>query len=95
MNGPFRIAVVAIAGIGIATWAADYVALMKPLPAGKLQWETIRVDQVYATTNRFGQIEHSRGNPVMEVCGNSWLPHEGHRPCWYVKTHTMHTNHLE
>lgn len=76
-------------------WVGDYVALVVPIPKGRAQWETIRVDQVYTIRNRYNQVEWSRGNPVMETCGISLLPHDGHWPCWYVRTHTMHVNRLE
>jgi len=87
-------------GIALATaaalfWFGDYLMLTVPIPKDRLQFETVRVDQVYTIMNRYNQVEWSRGNPIMEVCGNSLLPHGGHRPCWYVKTHTMHVNHLE
>lgn len=75
-------------------WFADYLMLTLPYPKTRVQWETVRVDQVYTILNRYNQVEWSRGNPIMEVCGNSWLPHKGRRPCWYVKTHTMHENRL-
>ena len=84
-----------LAAIAALLWLADYLMLTVPIPKNRVQWETVRVDQVYTILNRYDQVEWSRGNPIMEVCGNSWLPHDGHRPCWYVQTHTMHVNHLE
>jgi hypothetical protein len=76
-------------------WFGDYLALRLPIPKGRPQWETIRVDQVYTIRNRYDQVEWSRGNPVMEICSISLLPQTGHRPCWYVRNHTMRVNHLE
>jgi len=90
-----RMSAYILGALGGSFWLGDYLALRLPLPKGRLQWEVIRVDQMYATRNRFNQVEMSHGNPIMETCGHSILPHDGHWPCWYVKTHTLHTNHLE
>jgi hypothetical protein len=76
-------------------WFGDYLSLTLPIPPDRPQWETIRVDQVYTIRNKYDQVEWSRGNPIMEVCSISLLPQTGHRPCWYVRKHTMRTNHLE
>ncbi|HXJ37622.1 MAG TPA: hypothetical protein VNH18_00015 [Bryobacteraceae bacterium] len=95
MKPLLRISAYVLGALAGLFWLADYLALTLPYPAGKQQWEVIRVDQMYATRNRFNQVEMSHGNPIMETCGNSLLPHSGHRPCWYVKRHTLHTNHLE
>ena len=88
-------AILGLLTIAAAFWFGDYLALTRPIPKGRPQWETIRVDQVYTILNRYNQVEWSRGNPVLEVCGMSLLPHAGHRPCWYVRTHTMNVNRIE
>jgi hypothetical protein len=85
----------ALLAVAALVWGADYAALMLPFPAGKKQWDVVRVDQMYYTRNRFGQIDMAHGDAIMETCGNSMLPHAGKRPCWYVRTHTLHINHLE
>jgi hypothetical protein len=76
-------------------WFGDYLSLTVPIPRNRPQWERIRVDQVYTIRNKYDQVEWSRGNPIMEVCSISLLPQTGHRPCWYVRNHTMRVNRLE
>ncbi len=85
----------ALLGIAALMWLTDFAALLLPLPPGKKQWDVVKVDQMYATRNRFNQVEWSHGPAIMETCAYSLFPQTGKRPCWYVKTHTLHTNHLE
>lgn len=81
--------------MAVLLWFGDYLSLRLPIPGGRAQWEKIRVDQVYTIRNKYDQVEWSRGNPIMEICSISLLPQTGHRPCWYVRKHTMRVNSLE
>lgn len=64
--------------------------------AGNRQiYQDVRVDQVYTDTNKWNQLEYSRGNPVTERCVNALFPHGGYRPCWYVTKHTMNVTNTD
>jgi hypothetical protein len=55
----------------------------------KDQFGTVKVDQVYAITNRWNQVDYSIGKPQNERCVNALFPHFGSSPCWYVNGHTL------
>jgi hypothetical protein len=64
--------------------------------AGNRQlYDDIRVDQVYTSTNKYKELEYSRGNPVTERCVYALFPHSGYRPCWYVTRHTMNVTNTD
>jgi hypothetical protein len=75
------------------TWALDYLSLTFRIP-NREPYSTVRVDQLYAIPNKWNEVDWSRGDPVMEQCVNSLLPHFGLRPCWKVRRDTMHVNQL-
>lgn len=83
----------ALAGVAVLAYGLDYLSLQFQIPKRE-QFDTIRVDQLYAIPNKWNEVDWSRGDPVMERCVNSLLPHYGSRPCWYVKRDTMHVNKL-
>ena len=74
-------------------YGLDYLSLVYRIPK-RDQFQTIRVDQLYAIPNKWNEVDWSRGDPVMERCVNALLPHFGARPCWYVRRDTMHVNKL-
>jgi hypothetical protein len=79
----------AIGALLVAAYGFDYgLVKLRSSGSGKV-FEDIRVDQLYTSTNKWKQVEWSRGNPVRERCVYSLLPHFGYVPCWYLKRHTM------
>ena len=82
-----------LAGAGIL-YGFDYLSAKYGIPGNRQVFDTIRVDQLYTVPNKWGEIEWSHGDPVMERCVYALFPHFGSRPCWYVKRHTMNTNRL-
>ena len=84
-----------IAGLLLILAAAlhglDYLSVSLRIP-NREPFSTIRVDQLYAIPNKWNEVDWSRGDPVMEKCVNSLLPHFGARPCWYVQRDTMLVN---
>jgi hypothetical protein len=88
----FALAVLA-ASAGLL-YGGDYLSAKLAIPRRQV-FEYVRVDQLYTVLNKYGETEWSRGDPVMERCVNSMLPHFGSEPCWYVKRHTMKTNKLD
>jgi hypothetical protein len=84
----FILITVCLAG---AVFGLDYLSVALRIPHRE-QFSVIRVDQLYAIPNRWNEVDWSRGDPVMEKCVNSLLPHYGFRSCWYVRRDTMHVN---
>lgn len=68
-------------------YALDSAAVA--FPGSRPLYEDIRVDHVYTDTNKWHEIEYSRGLPTTERCVDALFPHGGYRPCWYVRKHTM------
>jgi hypothetical protein len=52
-------------------------------------FDDMRVDHLYTSTNKWREVEWSRGSPSMERCVYSLLPHFGYAPCWYLKRHNI------
>ena len=84
-----------LAAVGAAAVTYGIDSLRVAFPGSRKLYEDIRVDQVYTDTNRWHEIEYSRGNPVMERCIYALFPHGGYRPCWYVKSHTMNVTNTD
>jgi len=88
-----KFAVLGLAGVVLLAYLADWARLAF---AGSRQvYEDVRVDQVYTDTNKWNQLEYSRGTPVTERCVDALFPHGGYRPCWYVKKHTMNVTNTD
>jgi len=84
---------ISIAGAGLLAAAATAYGIDE----GVLRLRTnrialIKVDQVYAITNRWNVVEYSIGKPINTQCVNALMPHLGSPPCWYLKTRTLKIN---
>ena len=81
----FRVKRILIAVFAVLAilYAVDYVAA-RQRPRGSM-----RVDRLYTSTDKWNAVVWSRGDPVMESCVNSLLPHFGLKPCWYLTRHQM------
>jgi hypothetical protein len=73
-----------VALAGLAYGADDLVARFR-----RDRFSTVKVDQMYAITNRWNKVDYSVGNPKQERCVNALFPHSGSAPCWYVNGHTL------
>ncbi len=82
-----------LGGLALLAYGLDYLSVQYRIPQRE-QFSIIRVDQLYAIPNKWKEVDWSRGDPVMEQCVNSLMPHYGLRPCWYVRRDTMHVNEL-
>ena len=51
--------------------------------------EQMKVGRLYLAMNRYNQVEHSVGTPIMETCVDALMPHFGYVPCWYLRRHTI------
>jgi hypothetical protein len=82
-----QLGVLGLAGALLLAYLADWAVLASA--GSRKVYEDIQVDQVFTDTNKWNQIEYSRGTSVTERCVDALFPHNGSRPCWYVKKHTM------
>ncbi len=89
-----RIAIALLALVGLV-YGADYASAAWKIRGGQQVFADIVVDQVYTATNKWKQVEWSRGASVTERCVYSLFPHFGNRPCWYVERHTMNVNNTD
>ena len=76
-----------LAGIGAIAYGVDWTGVT--FPGSRQLYLDVRVDHVYTSTNKWKQVEWSRGLSTTERCVYALFPHGGYRPCWYVTTHTM------
>jgi hypothetical protein len=78
-----------------AFYCFDYGSVKLRSSRNRKVFDDIRVDQLYTSTNKWKQVEWSRGDPVRERCVYSLLPHFGYPPCWYLKRHPMRVNNTD
>lgn len=82
------------AGLALV-YGFDYASVSWKIHQGEQPFTDIVVNQVYTSTNKWKEVEWSRGAPVTERCVYSLFPHFGNRPCWYVQRHTMNVNNTD
>jgi hypothetical protein len=82
-----KFGVIGLAGILAVTYGIDWAGVA--FPGARQLYADLRVDHVYTSTNKWKQVEYSRGLPTTERCVNALFSHGGYRPCWYVRSHTM------
>ena len=63
--------------------ALAYVADDLTVRARRAPTDTVTL--YVATKLKNGQLEIFYNQPVSEVCVRSLFPHQGRRPCWYVR----------
>ncbi len=85
MKRRLKYSLYAVLALAVVAWGVDGLVAQHRTD----QFSTIRVDQVYAITNRWNQVDYSIGDPQNQRCVNALFPHSGSIPCWYVKSHTL------
>ena len=70
-------------------WASDYALVQYRIGAKRNMFTDLRIDHLYTSTNKWNQVEWSRGNPDTERCVYSLFPHFGDPPCWYLTKRTL------
>jgi hypothetical protein len=88
-----KFGLVGLAGILGIVYAVDWAGVA--FAGSRPLYSDVRVDHVYTSTNKWHQVEYSRGLPTTERCVYALFPHGGYRPCWYVTTHTMETTNTD
>lgn len=88
MKRHLKYSVLAVLAVALAAYGID--DLIARFRADR--FATVKVDQVYAITNRWNQVDYSIGKSKDVRCVNALMPHSGSYPCWYVKSHTLNFN---
>jgi hypothetical protein len=87
MKRILKFGLLGVVGMTGITYAIDSAGVA--FPGGRKMYDDVAVDQVYTDTNRWHEVEYSRGVTTTERCVYSLFPHGGYQPCWYLKKHTM------
>ena len=93
MRRILKISLLSLLGALVLAYALDSASIA--FPGSRQLYEDIRVDQVYTDTNKWNQLEYSRGATTTERCVNALFPHGGNQPCWYLKKHTMNVTNTD
>ncbi len=88
-----KFGVMGLFGVVALAWLLDFALVS--FPGSRQLYEDVHVDHVYTDTNKWNDIEYSRGAPTTERCVNSLFPHGGNQPCWYLKKHTMNVTNTD
>lgn len=73
--------------LAASLWLVDSLSLRFLIPARPAHG-SFSVRTMYGVKKKNGSTEFFFDDPVQETCVNSLLPHQGHRPCWWVSRHT-------
>jgi hypothetical protein len=80
-------------GLAVLAYVLDSMAVA--FPGSRQIYEDVRVDQIFTDTNKWHEVEYSRGLPTTERCVDALFPHGSYKPCWYLKKHTMQTTNTD
>jgi hypothetical protein len=76
-----------VVGLVALVYAGDYAAARFRIPGGHEPLGVVRVQTYYAVPLKSGKSDLYFQDPQQQTCVNSWFPHRGYDPCWYVKRH--------
>jgi len=78
-----KISFVALCVLAPVAYAADYIMLRRrPDPVA-----TVEITRYYAVRLKNGKTDISHADSETGMCVNSFFPHLGYWPCWYVRRH--------
>jgi len=67
--------------------ALDYLSLRLKIPPGRKPFGSVIVQPYYEIHQKNGKTEYDFKDPTAETCVNSFFPHLGYLPCWYLQRH--------
>ena len=79
--------VLLLAGLTAVAFAADYAVIRYRIGTQRAPFGTVLVRPYYAVRLKSGKTEFLFQQPQPETCVNSWFPHFGRTPCWYLRRH--------
>jgi len=68
-------------------YGGDYLALRYRM-AKNTGFGSVNVLRYYAVKQKDGTTQFMFTNPQTQSCVNSWFPHMGYIPCWYLNRHS-------
>jgi len=77
-----------IVALLLVIYAGDYCSLRYRIPGGRPQFAQIQRNVMYVIHMKGGKVQYEPGPLETDTCVNSWFPHYGCNPCWYVSRHT-------
>lgn len=79
------ISILVIAGV---LYLCDYLSVAIPIPKSRQALGSFVIQPTYAIGLKNKKVEYDYDvPPETVVCVESWLPHLGYSPCWYVARH--------
>ena len=69
-------------------YAGDYAAARFRIPGEHEPLGVVKVQTYLAVPLKSGKSDLYFQDPQPQTCVNSWLPHLGYSPCWYLRRHT-------
>ena len=66
--------------------AGDYLTLRHRI-AKNMGFGSVTIQRYYAVKQKDGRTEFMFTDPQSQGCVNSWFPHMGYTPCWYLNRH--------
>jgi len=80
-------ALLALVGLLILAYLADYAWVRTPFPPGRNRFGTVTVRPYYDVKLKSGKSDLYFLDAVDQTCVHSLLPHLGYKPCWYLRKH--------
>ncbi len=77
-----------IVGLLALVYVGDYASVRIPIPKGRAAFSTVTVRPYYDVGLKSGKSDFYFLDPQKQTCVNSWFPHMGYKPCWYLRKHT-------
>jgi hypothetical protein len=72
----------------VLVYAGDYLSLRYQIP-NRPQYGSVMVTREWAIPQKDRKTEFDFDPPAPQTCVNSWFPHFGDPPCWYLSRHPM------
>jgi hypothetical protein len=76
-----------LTGLAAILFAGDYGVLRYRIAARRAPFDAVTVRPYYAVRLKSGKTEFLFQDPQLETCANSFFPHLGRTPCWYLRRH--------
>jgi len=79
------LSVAVLAGLA---YAVDYAVFRYRFAGGRQAFGQVTVTHYDAVQQKNGKTEFLFDPPQVQTCVNSFFPHAGYAPCWYLQRHT-------
>jgi len=73
-------------GLLLLLYLGDYLVLRYRITRNT-GLESMTIQRYYAVKQKDGTTQFMFTDPQGQSCVNSWFPHMGYAPCWYLNRH--------